>query len=265
MHESFLRYRHFRWLRIAVLVVAADVVLAGAPSVYRRREVVYGLGIVSALLMVWLAAYAVRKRRYSTTARPLRGWLSAHAYLGVLPLVLVPVHAAFRFGPNVHTLAFVLTAVVVLSGMLGAVLYAALPTELTRNRPEGKLEDLLVEIGKVDAECLALRADVSPEVARLVDAALGDDARRGLRALRRGRAGATVRALAALRDETRGDRQATNRLLTLLAWRARVIRQVRRELRLQAWLDGWLTVHAPLAFAALAAVAVHVLVILRYR
>jgi hypothetical protein len=263
VHESFLRYRRFRWLKVAVVGAAALVVLAFLPSVYARRDVVYGLGIAAAALMLWLFAFGFRKRHYSTTATPVSAWLSAHVYLGLLPLVLVPVHAAFRFGMNVHTLAFVLTAVVVLSGVVGALLYATIPAELTRNRPQGKFDELVAEIGTVDAECRALRAALPHDVAVLVDAALATEVGGGwLRA--RGQ-GAMRRALEVLRTDQRGERAATDRLLTLIGWRQKTFDRLGRELRLRSWLDGWLYVHMPLAFAAIAAIAVHVVVVLRYR
>lgn len=263
MHESFLRYRRFRWLKVAAGGAAALAVLACLPALYRRREVVYGLGIVAAALMLWLFAFGFRKRHYSTTATPVSAWLSAHVYLGVLPLLLVPVHAAFRFGMNVHTLAFVLTAVVVLSGLVGAVLYATIPAELTRNRPQGKFDELVAEIGAVDAECRALRAALPHDVAVLVDAALATEVGGGW--LRSPRQGAMQRALETLRTDQRGDREATDRLLTLIGWRQRTFDRLRRELRLRAWLEGWLYVHMPLSFAAVAAITVHVVVVLRYR
>ena len=71
MHESFLRYRRLRWLKIAAAAAGGLVVLGFLPSVYRRREVVYGLGIVAAVLMLWLFALGFRKRHYSTTAMPV--------------------------------------------------------------------------------------------------------------------------------------------------------------------------------------------------
>jgi hypothetical protein len=164
---------------------------------------------------------------------------------------------------NVHTLAFVLTAVVVLSGLAGAVLYATIPAELTRNRPQGKFDELVAEIGTVDAECRALRAALPHDVAVLVDAALATEVGGGW--LRGPARGAMRRALEVLRTDQRGERAATDRLLTLIGWRQKTFDRLRRELRLRNWLEGWLYVHMPLAFAAVAAIAVHVVVVLRYR
>jgi len=266
VHESFLRYRRFRYLKVALLGIGASVIIACLPSVYRRTDVVYGLGILSAALMTWLVAYGHRKRRYSTSGAPLRGWLSAHVYLGVLPLFLVPIHASFRFGVNVHTLAYVLVAVVILSGLVGATLYATLPVELTRNRGHGKLDDLLGEVAKVDAECEALRANLAPELANLVQAALATRIGGGLlRAILAPRGKAMERALSALEDDRLTNRETIDRLLPLMSWRLRTSDQIRRELRMRSLLDAWLLAHSPIAFAALTAVAVHVIVILRYQ
>ncbi len=100
---------------------------------------------------MWLG---IRKRDYASLGAPLRGWVSAHVYLGTSLLLLVPLHAAFEFGINVHTLAYVLMSVVVLSGVLGVVFYTLIPTSMTRNRNNITFDAMLERIAETDAECL---------------------------------------------------------------------------------------------------------------
>jgi hypothetical protein len=42
----------------------------------------YTLGTIAAALIVWLMLFGIRKRNYVTSPGTLRGWLSAHVYLG---------------------------------------------------------------------------------------------------------------------------------------------------------------------------------------
>ena len=42
----------------------------------------YTLGTIAALLIVLLAWFGIRKRRYASTLGSVQGWLSAHVYLG---------------------------------------------------------------------------------------------------------------------------------------------------------------------------------------
>ena len=53
-------------------------------------------------------------------------------------------------------------------------------------------------------------------------------------------------------------------LLTLMTARRNALDRLRRDLRLQAWLDIWLYVHIPLAFALLAALTAHVVSVFVY-
>jgi hypothetical protein len=57
---------------------------------------------------------------------------------------------------------------------------------------------------------------------------------------------------------------AVQQLLVVLARRQSVLRRLRRDVQLQAWLRIWLYVHVPLTLAAIAAVVVHILVTFLY-
>ena len=55
------------------------------------------------------------------------------------------------------------------------------------------------------------------------------------------------------------------RLMQLLARKAAILAHIRRDLRYKAWLDIWLILHVPLAFASVLAVAIHVVAVFYYR
>ena len=55
-----------------------------------------------------------------------------------------------------------------------------------------------------------------------------------------------------------------HKLLDLLAQRKQLLDKIRRHIRYKAWLNIWLYVHVPLAFAVLAAVCVHIISVFFY-
>src|SRR5690606_11533592 len=90
----------------------------------------YALDTASALQIVWLLWLGVRKRRYASASGTLQGWVSAHVYLGTALLWVATLHTAFQFGWNLHTLAYGLLVVVLVSGLVGVWLYLAVPARM---------------------------------------------------------------------------------------------------------------------------------------
>ena len=74
-----------------------------------------------------LGDFGLRKRQYKRNMGRLRHWLSAHIWLGVSLVLIASLHAGFQFGWNVHTLAYALVILVVLSGIVGVMLYRINP------------------------------------------------------------------------------------------------------------------------------------------
>ena len=277
MHESFLRYRHYRWLKISTgILVGAVVLYLRDPASDRRggTPAGYALGTVSALLVLWLPWFGVRKRQYDARGPDLRGWLSAHVYLGGLLLLLVPLHAAFRFGPNLHTTSAMLLAAVIVSGLVGAVVYTVVPDRMTRNRSGQKLDALLEQIADVDAECNLLAATLPTPVAGAVAANIAETRiGGGLVVQLTGYLARcpTTEALRVVRvhseeatDGARELRERLARLLERLVVKRTVLARIRRDVQLKALLDVWLVLHVPLAIATVVAVAAHVFVVLFY-
>lgn len=273
--QSFLSYANFRWLKFSIVLVAACFAAYAWPPPADGRsggtEVGYGLGILCALLMLWLSWFGVRKRRYGTGGAPLRGWLSAHVYLGTTLLLLVPLHCAFEFGWNVHTLAYAVMSAVIVSGFFGVGLYAVVPTAMTGNRPGEKLAALLQQISEIDAQCRTLGRELPDSYSRGIQVAIeetriGGGVRRQLAGIEP--ACGTTRGLAMIRavDEHLEPkaRDAVSQLVEILVRKQALLGRVRRDGRFKALLDLWLIFHVPLAVASVLLVAVHVFVVLYY-
>jgi hypothetical protein len=232
----------------------------------------YGLGGLCALLILWLLWFGVRKRQYFSSGAKLSAWLSGHIYLGTALLILVPLHAAFEFGWNLHTLAYGLMAGVVLTGLVSVFLYGSIPELITRERGGRRLESLFSEIAGIDKGLRGLARSQPDAVSRAVARAI-DETRIGGSALRQlsGRDPdcATSWAIRAIDREPGpaelAEREVRNQILELLVRKRGVLALVRRDVRRRALLNMFLVLHVPLSTATLAAVAAHVLAVFYYR
>src|SRR5687767_10176356 len=122
------------WRRIffVLLIAATASFIYYARNEYPHGGSTWGLayGIAGSALILLLAFFGVRKRWYRSTFGTLEQWLQSHIYLGVLVLVILFFHAGGRFHDNVAVATLVLLSIVVVSGIVGAVLYATVPRML---------------------------------------------------------------------------------------------------------------------------------------
>lgn len=274
MHTSYLRFRDHLYLKVSLITLALAIVLywATRPPGGGNGGTAYGytLGALSAALILWLMALGLRKRTYTAGGVMLREWLSAHVYLGLLLVLLVPLHSGFQLGANVHTLAYALLCIVVVSGIAGVVLYGAVPRQITANRTGEKLAALVEQVETLDDECRGAAASLPDDLAEIVVASIESTRVGGsLTQQLRGRDSATRFALERVRERTGrvGDehREHLKRLVGLLAAKQDLITRIERDVRLKALLDLWLLIHVPVAVATVAAVVVHVWVVFFYR
>lgn len=166
-HVSFLLYQRARWLKIALVLcaLAALVYLWHDPIEGKSGStwLGYGLGTLGAVLIGWLAYLGVRKRQFQRGAGRVQGWVSAHVYLGLALTVVVTLHTGFQLGWNVHTLAYGLMLLVILSGLYGISAYAVIPRQITANRDALELRAMLEQITSLNQTALALAERIDPE------------------------------------------------------------------------------------------------------
>ncbi|MGA1424755.1 MAG: hypothetical protein ACO329_09730 [Steroidobacteraceae bacterium] len=248
----------------------------------------YTLGGIGAALILWLTALGVRKRSYSSSLGTLRGWTSAHIYLGLALIVVATLHTGFQFGWNLHTLCYVLMMIVIGSGIFGMVVYLRYPQLMSSNRAGTKPDVLLEEINDLDQRSL--------RVANEMPRRFGDV----LRSNREGtRIGGSTRAIlggldlstinlpsaggssqqvanpeqAALLDwladelARSTDGELTKRigdLLSVIATRRNQLRRLRRDAQIRGWLEIWLYVHVPVTLALIGTLIAHVVSVFLY-
>ena len=164
-HQSILAYARYRYLKLAGALTLAAIILYAwdrpPNGPYGGTWLGYTLGTIGALIIAWLLWFGVRKRQFGSTVGTLQAWLSAHVYFGTTLIVIVTLHAAFKVGWNVHTLAYVLMLLVIGSGFFGVYAYLRYPRIMTDNLGDDTLEMLLIKIADLDRqarESLALAA-----------------------------------------------------------------------------------------------------------
>jgi hypothetical protein len=247
----------------------------------------YTLGTISALLIVWLMLFGIRKRNYVTSPGTLRGWLSAHIYLGTSLILLVLLHAGFQLPWNLHTFTFVLMLVVIFSGFFGMYVYLRYPTLMTRNRESATRDAMLDEIGDIDQNALALADGIDPKIHAIVlrsieNTKLGGSVWTQLRArdgsdLALTSLQASVEAREKMRETPTVDRptmfamvdflagqavdkqsEALRRLIDMISRKKRLATRVARDIQYQAMMEIWLYIHVPISFALVAALIAHI-------
>ncbi len=260
VHGSFLTWRHFLYAKIAAGVSALAIVLyaidkpVGPPN--GGSWLGYTLGTLGLGLIVWLTWFGVRRRRYGGT-KLLEGILSAHVYLGLALLVVATLHTGFQLHWNVHSLAYVLMVLVIVSGMFGALAFWRMPGLLTANRAGATLGGMTKELATLDLKCRALALAFPDEVVALVHAATAMPGRQRASARHLG-----MRAIARVQHELGSERHTTPAevlpLVTGLTERMVLVRRLNRDRLHRQLLLQWRTVHVPLTVGLVAALGVHV-------
>ncbi|HEX4842051.1 MAG TPA: hypothetical protein VFV57_00140 [Limnobacter sp.] len=224
----------------------------------------YTLGTIGALLIVWLMWFGVRKRQYNNQSGNLRGWVSAHIYLGLALAVVATLHTGFQLGWNIHSLAYVLTLLTIASGVWGLSFYLRYPTEMSNLLNRQSPEQIVLGIENLDREATKLCKNAEAFVTRAIDASQkqGIFSRSGQR-LGRVKNCATERATEQLQKSLANDPSLAE-LYRNQVQRLRALKQLRQYYTMRFWLELWLAVHVPLSFGLLAALVTHVVSVFVY-
>jgi len=289
-HDSILTYGKSRYLWISLGLMGASLAAyvwhdpGGPPN--GGTWLGYTLGTIAAALIVWLMLFGVRKRNYVTSPGTLRGWLSAHVYLGTSLIFVVLLHTGFDIHWNLHTFTFVLMLVVIFSGFFGMYVYLRYPTLMTRNRESATRAAMLEEIAEIDQNALALADGIDPKIHAIVlrsieNTRLGGNVWTQLRAQdgsdiaidslqasiaareKQKEAPKEAATMFAMVDFLAGgavDKQseALRKLIDMISRKKRLATRVARDIQYQAMMEIWLYFHVPISFGLLAALIAHI-------
>jgi hypothetical protein len=231
--------------------------------------------------------FGIRKRQYLRNVGTLRGWLSAHIFLGTTLILLVLLHAGFQIGWNIHTFTYVLMLIVIFSGFFGLFAYLRYPSMMTRNRESATRDAMLEEVAEIDQNALALADGIDPKIHAVVlrsieNTKLGggvwtqlrahDGSDLALESLHKALADRekktesktaempTMFAMVDFLAERATDKQgeAMRKLIDLISRKKSLATKVARDIQFQAMMEIWLYFHVPVSFALLAALIAHI-------
>jgi hypothetical protein len=274
-HESFLRYRRYRWFKVAtflsLFIIVVYLIVDVSPRHNGGSWLGYTLGTIGAGLIVWLSLLGIRKRAMTRGRWSLKAWTSAHVYLGLALIFIGTLHTGFQFGWNVHTLAWALMILVILSGLYGITVYALLPQGLSDSRSEMTGPQMIEAVGSLDKQIQQAAQPLSDEDSAIVLGSLGEDPFGG--GVWRRLSGSypkcgNMRALLAMRarqeEATGKEEQALEQVVGLLEKKAAALQRLRGYIRRRALLEVWLFVHIPMTFVLLAALIAHIVSVFFY-
>lgn len=277
MHESFLVYEGYRYLKLAAgLIIASFLIYLwhdpnGPPN--GGTWLGYTLGIIGAGIIFLLLWFGVRKRQFHSTSGKVQGWLSAHVYLGASLIPIVTLHCGFQFGWNIHTLAYTLMVIVVFSGFYGVYTYIRYPIMMGPNLADIHRDEMLDEIHSLDKETLELADEIGKKVHEFIlheveGTKLGGSVWQQLTGNSMDKDLLQVSALMLTDALTAADDvkefEALRQLLYLVNRKNNLVERVNKDIQYHALLGFWLYFHVPLSICLLAALITHIIVVFFY-
>jgi hypothetical protein len=273
-HESFLRYRRYRWFKLGAIISLATLLTYFLVDVQPRHNggswLGYTLGTIGALLIFWLSLLGIRKRAMTRGRWSLKAWTSAHVYLGLALIVIATLHTGFQFGWNVHTVAYVLMMLVIVSGIYGISVYAVLPQGLSDSRSEMTGPQMIEAVRNLDKQIRLSSQPLSDADSEVVLGSLGEDPFGG--GVMRRLSGSNprcgnMRALRYMRErQQEGGKSAAavEQVVGLLEKKAAGLQRLRGYIQRRALLEVWLFVHIPLTFVLIVALIAHIVSVFFY-
>jgi len=274
-HEGFLRHENFRWLKIATMISLLAIVSYLLIDVQPRHNggswFGYTLGTIGVLIILWLSLIGIRKRKMSRGHWSLKAWTSAHVYLGLSLIVIATLHTGFQLGWNVHTLAYVLMMIVILSGVWGMSVYATLPKVMSANRDQTTEAQMLASLRSIDRQLHDAAQPLDQNHAELVRSSLDQDPFGGGIIRRMANRYATCKTrhahdeiLLIMGSQPGGKDDPLEKVGSLLGRKRAILARTRKHLQLKAMLEIWLYLHVPLTFALIAALIAHIVSVFFY-
>lgn len=274
-HVSFLAHERFRWFKRSGWLCLLVIVIYSAWAPVGGRNggtwVGYGLGGLGLTMILWLSWLGVKKRGFAEGSATIRGWTSAHVYLGLSLIVIATLHTGFEFGWNVHTLAYALMMTVILSGGFGVFAYVRYPRMMSENMSGQSVAGLRREMAEIDARLQRLTQRLPDSFAEAVKLAL--EARMGGGFFQLLSGSSRRCKAAAAREMARGLAEALNdpdqqagatEMLAALSRKAEIASRLRRDLGYKAMMDVWLWLHVPMTLALIATLVAHVVIVFFY-
>ena len=263
------------WRRIFVVLLAAA---GGAYFYYARAGFQHGgtpvglvYGTIGFVLCYLLAYFGIRKRSYRSRFGTLEQWLQSHIYLGVLALIILILHTGGRFNDKIAVTTLILVAIVVASGILGAILYVTVPRLLTEVESELTVDEISEQMNQL-AKQMARIASGRSEPFQRIYKQLIDEGKPGwlagwrLLLSRMGhKKGVSSDWAPLLRLVPKEEEAELRQMLVVSRQRKELLLRLLFQQRYKNVLESWLYVHVPFTVALLVLAIVHVVAVFYYR
>lgn len=262
--DTFYSYKSYRYLILNAILVAVLTAVyllhrpLGGPN--GGTVVGYTYGVIGALGIFYLMWFGIRKRSYYAKHTTLKGCLSAHVWLGISLSVIVPMHSGFSFGMNVHTLAYVLMMVVILSGVWGAINYAELAPEIRSHRGGGTVKKHLEQVRLVSGDIQELAKDKADRFITLMRK-VDFDFKPSITGSLFGRSVTTIdkqEISRLLGDLDEKDYEDGLKLINLANKKRELVAQTQKEVATITKLKLWLYIHLPISLALVVVLLIHI-------
>jgi Fe-S-cluster-containing dehydrogenase component/CRP-like cAMP-binding protein len=158
--DSGKRISHAIWLVLTIVLTGLTVLglmrygLEG-PVISTWFNIRWITGIIGLIGIAGVMAYPFRRKIYRKRAGPLRYWMLAHAYLGVIAGILLVLHGGTSSGGALTTALMISFDLVIATGLFGIACYYIVPRLLTRIEEHPLLVD----------DLLARRDELKEEIA----------------------------------------------------------------------------------------------------
>ena len=227
-------------------------------------------GILGFMLCCLLAFFGIRKRWYRSTFGTVEQWMQSHIYLGVFVLVVLLFHTGGRFNDKVAVTTLILVAIVVFSGVLGAVLYVTIPRLLTEVESNLTVEEISEQLNQLSKQMARIASGRSAPFQRIFDQLIREGKPGILAGWRllfaRMRRGMTVSAdwTNLLGLVPKDEQDELRQMLVVSRQRKELLIRLVLQQRYKNILESWLYVHIPFTIALLVLAIVHVVAVFYY-
>jgi predicted membrane channel-forming protein YqfA (hemolysin III family) len=261
------------WRRLFVVVLVA---LGASYYRYASREFPHGgsnwglgYGIAGTALILLLAFYGIRKRWYRSRFGTLEQWLQSHIYLGLLVIVLLIFHAGMRFTDTIAVTTLILAAVVVASGVAGAILYVTIPRLLTEVESDLTVPEISDQLNQLARSMARVASGRSAAFQRIHDELVrqtqpGALAGWGLLLSRMRKSTQDADWTRLLTLVPKEEQEELRQMLVISRQRKELLLRLVYQQRYKNVLEFWLYLHVPFTFALLLFAALHIAAVFYY-
>jgi hypothetical protein len=264
------------WRRIFIVLLAATV--AAFVWSLKRESFAHGgsligliFGTAGYLLILLLAYYGIRKRSYRSRFGTMEQWLQSHIYLGILVLVLLVLHTGGRFNDKVAVTTLILVAVVVLSGIAGAIFFVTVPRLLTEVESNLTVEEISTQLNQLARNMARLASGRSQPFVRIYDGLMKESMpgwlagwRLLLSRMRRGGQQSVADWSKLLALVGKEEQEPLRQMLVFSRQRKELLIRLMYQQRYKNILEFWLYIHVPVTIAVLVFGTVHVVAVFYY-